>query len=238
MSDAPQAEDWWQASDGKWYPPQQHADNRDPEATRSTGGLPPQAVGAEPAVSTLQVDGALEMPRWRPLVQWAMAIPVIIMGVFVQVLGIFALLIAWFAVLFTGRMPTLMHNLITLWIRFHFRLFSFIFGWTIVYPPLTFSPGGPDDGEYDTVTVTMPGLEGETSRVALIHWLMAIPHLIILAALGYAVLAVGAISWFAVLFTGRYPEGLRKFMIDVANWQLRVQAYVGMLNSDYPKFGF
>ena len=30
MSDLPQAPDWWQASDGKWYPPQEGAPSQDP----------------------------------------------------------------------------------------------------------------------------------------------------------------------------------------------------------------
>jgi len=30
MTDVPAAPDWWQASDGKWYPPEQHPDNLPP----------------------------------------------------------------------------------------------------------------------------------------------------------------------------------------------------------------
>ena len=38
MSDTSQGPGWWQASDGKWYPPEQH------ERARGPGGLAPLAV--------------------------------------------------------------------------------------------------------------------------------------------------------------------------------------------------
>ena len=186
----------------------------------------------------LEIDSPLDMPRWRPLAHWAMAFPLYIFAIAPIILGIFAWIVAWFAILFTGRMPVMMHNLITLWIRFHYRLIAFVFGLTIAYPPLTFSPGGPDDGDHNGVTITMPGLRGETSRLALIHSIMAIPHAIVLFFLGFAFLGAGAVAWFAVLITGKYPAALHGFMINVLFWQLRVQAYVGMLYEQYPRFGF
>jgi hypothetical protein len=41
MSDAPQGPGWWQASDGKWYPPEQN-----PNAGPPPGGGPPPGYGA------------------------------------------------------------------------------------------------------------------------------------------------------------------------------------------------
>ncbi len=32
MTDVPQGDGWWQASDGQWYPPEQHPDHREPAA--------------------------------------------------------------------------------------------------------------------------------------------------------------------------------------------------------------
>jgi hypothetical protein len=44
MSDTSQGAGWWQASDGRWYPPDQHPDNRPtppspPREPAATGGM-------------------------------------------------------------------------------------------------------------------------------------------------------------------------------------------------------
>jgi Domain of unknown function (DUF4389) len=45
------------------------------------------------------------------------------------------------------------------------------------------------------------------------------------------------IAWFAILFTGRHPRGLFDFVVGVARWALRVQAYTFLLVTDkYPLF--
>ena len=42
----------------------------------------------------------------------------------------------------------------------------------------------------------------------LIKWLLAIPHYIVLFFLDIAAFVVVIIAWFAILFTGRYPQGI------------------------------
>ena len=56
-----------------------------------------------------------------------------------------------------------------------------------------------------------------------------------LALLGIAVFVVGIIAFFAVL-TGRWPAGLRDFVLGVGRWWPRVQAYLLLLTDDYPPF--
>ncbi len=44
-----------------------------------------------------------------------------------------------------------------------------------------------------------------------VKWLLVIPHLIILYALMAVAEIMTFIAWFAILFTGRYPEGDVRF---------------------------
>lgn len=53
-----------------------------------------------------------------------------------------------------------------------------------------------------------------------------------------AVAAVCAlIAWFAILFTGEYPAGLRALVTFYLRWRVRAIAYIALLRDEYPPFG-
>ena len=83
-----------------------------------------------------------------------------------------------------------------------------------------------------------PNAETELSRgMPLVKWLLAIPHYIVLAFLFLAALISVIISWFAILFTGRYPRWAFDFVEGVLRWAFRVEAYAFLLVTDrYPPF--
>lgn len=50
-------------------------------------------------------DAERDLNRWLPLVKWFLAIPHLIVLIFLTIGSFFAVLFAWFAILFTGRYP-------------------------------------------------------------------------------------------------------------------------------------
>lgn len=66
--------------------------------------------------------------------------------------------------------------------------------------------------------------------------LLVIPHLIVLYVLNLVVSLIVLLAWFAALFTGRNPDGLRGFTVGVLRWQTRVGAYYALLTDEYPPF--
>jgi hypothetical protein len=86
--------------------------------------------------------------------------------------------------------------------------------------------------------IDYPDVENELNRwMPLIKWFLAIPHFIVLAFLTIAALFAVIIAWFAILFTGKYPQALFDYVVGVARWWLRVQAYAFLLVTDrYPPF--
>jgi hypothetical protein len=70
----------------------------------------------------------------------------------------------------------------------------------------------------------------------LVKWLLAIPHFLILYALGAVAYVIIIVAWFAILFTGRYPEGLFKFAVGVYRWNANVSAYLALMRDEYPPF--
>jgi hypothetical protein len=71
----------------------------------------------------------------------------------------------------------------------------------------------------------------------LVKWFLAIPHYVVLAFLYLGAIVVIVISWFAILFTGRYPRGMFGYVEGVIRWQVRVAGYAFLLVTDrYPPF--
>ncbi|MHB9150638.1 MAG: DUF4389 domain-containing protein [Thermoleophilia bacterium] len=86
--------------------------------------------------------------------------------------------------------------------------------------------------------IDYPDVKEDLNRwLPLVKWLLAIPHYIVLVVLGVIAIFAIIIAWFAILITGRYPRALFDYVVGVARWGLRVQAYVSLLVTDrYPPF--
>ena len=81
------------------------------------------------------------------------------------------------------------------------------------------------------------GYQQEYSRwMPLLKWLLAIPHWFVLIFLGIGAFLGIIGAFFAVLFTGRYPEGIFNFVVGVFRWSMRVSAYTLLLVDPYPPF--
>ncbi|HLF78392.1 MAG TPA: DUF4389 domain-containing protein [Dehalococcoidia bacterium] len=70
----------------------------------------------------------------------------------------------------------------------------------------------------------------------LIRGILLIPHLVILYFLQILAQLVFLIATFAILFTGRYPEGMRNLYVGYLRWTANVYGYFGSLFDNYPPF--
>jgi len=71
----------------------------------------------------------------------------------------------------------------------------------------------------------------------LVKWFLAIPHYIVLFFLGIGARVAVIVAWFAIIFTGRYPQNLFRYVVGVIRWSNRVTAYAFLLVTDeYPPF--
>lgn len=115
--------------------------------------------------------------------------------------------------------------------RFMARVSAYLFLLRDEYP-------STDEEQAVHLDITYPDARDGLNRwLPLVKWLLAIPHIIVLAFLYIAVLVVAIIAWFAILFTGEYPRGMFDFVVAVWRWSLRVSAYAFILTTDiYPPF--
>jgi hypothetical protein len=116
-------------------------------------------------------------------------------------------------------------------LKFQNRVFAYLFLLRDEYP-------STDEEQFVQLDIPYPDVPRDLNRwLPLVKWLLAIPHYIVLFFLGIALLVVVIVSWFAILFTGRYPLGLFNFVVGIMRWFIRVEAYAFLLVTDrYPPF--
>jgi hypothetical protein len=114
--------------------------------------------------------------------------------------------------------------------RFSMRVGAYLFLLRDEYP-------STDQDQAVHLDLIYPNAQELSRWLPLVKWFLAIPHLVILIFLGIAAIVCVIISWFAILFTGRYPRSLFDFVVGVNRWGLRVNAYCFLLTTDrYPPF--
>jgi hypothetical protein len=68
--------------------------------------------------------------------------------------------------------------------------------------------------------------------------ILAIPWLIVGSVYILAAYIVAFLAWFAILFTGRHPQGLYKFNAGVLRFSARANAFLYLQTDRWPSFGF
>lgn len=134
-------------------------------------------------------------------------------------------------ILFRQRYPRWWFDFARELVRFGARIGAYLALLTDQYPSTV-------DEQSVHLDIDYPDVRRDLSRwLPLVKWFLAIPHYVVLALLAVLAVFAIAIAWFAILFTGRYPRGLFDFVVGVARWALRVQAYAFLLVTDcYPPF--
>ena len=86
------------------------------------------------------------------------------------------------------------------------------------------------------VTFKADYVEKRSRLTTFFRVLLAIPHIIFLYFYGLAEGVVVIIAWFALLFTGRYPQGMYDFVAGSLRYSTRVYGYLWLLTDEYPPF--
>jgi hypothetical protein len=187
-----------------------------------------------PVQLTLHADR--EMARWRPLVQWFLAIPHLAVAYALGSLRQVLTVISFFTVLFTKRIPRPLFEAIAMTYRYEWRSTSYALFLHENYPPFDFQPASSDDGVAPHTMLTFTYPEELSRWQPLYKWLLAVPHYVVMLALCVASFFVVLFGFVAVIVTGAYPLRARDFLVAVYRYGLRVQAYVGLLTDQYPPF--
>ena len=213
-----------------------------------------------PRSSPVRLEGHLTEPlsRWLWLVKWLLLIPHVIVLFFLWTAFGVLTIVAGIAIVFTGRYPRSLFDFNVGVLRWTWRVQFYgpgAYG-TDIYPPFSLAPMAYPA----TLEIDYPD---HLSRVLVFvkSWLLAIPHLIIIAIfsagwswnrnssngfwrttqLGYPGGLIGicaTIGGIVLLIRRAYPKGLFDFVIGMNRWVYRVVAYVALMTDEYPPFHF
>jgi hypothetical protein len=138
-------------------------------------------------------------------------------------------IVSWFIIVFTGRQPAGIRSFIAFYLRWRVRALSYLALLQDAYPPF-------GDAPYPAaIEITDPAEPRDRLSVGF-RFILALPHLFVLAFVLLAWGVVTIIAWFTILITGVYPQNIYDFGVGVLRWRLRVEAYMLLMVDAYPPF--
>jgi hypothetical protein len=153
-------------------------------------------------------------------------------GTALGIIGAAASLIAvisWFAIVFTGRQPKGLWEFTRFYLMWRSKAVAYMALLRDEYPPF-------GDGPYP-VSFSIGEFPETRDRVSVaFRLILAIPHFIVLFFIGIGWFFTAVVGWFAILFTGTYPQGLFRFSVGYLRWSLRFEAYLLLSQDAYPPF--
>ena len=182
-----------------------------------------------------EADPALEgRNRLTTFFRYIVAIPWLIVAAVYGFVAEIAAIIAWFAIVFTGRYPEGIYNFNAGYLRMISRVNGFEYLLTDEWPPF----GGDEAPQYPVRVGVAPPLDQYSRMKTFFRLIVGIP-VYLLAIVQSIILGVCAlIAWFAILFTGKLPEGLFNPIRSASAYLTRATGYFLLITEDWPPFSY
>lgn len=149
------------------------------------------------------------------------------------VAGLFQFIAFW-AILFTGRYPKGLFDFVMGVLDWQNRIGMYTNFLRDEYPPFGLAAEYPAKVAVDFPERLSRGVL--LLKVFFGFLYVGIPHAFCLYFRMIAHGVVSFVAWFAVLFTGKMPESMHRFLTGTYRWVVRVSAYMWFLTDEYPPF--
>ena len=177
-----------------------------------------------------------KIANWRPLVQWILAIPhMIITSVLTNVAYVVGF-VSWLMILFTGKLPVGLANFQCMIVRYGTRAYAYSGFLHDEYPPFDFTASASDPGGTRVSVDFEPVLENRNRLTCALRLIWLIPAALFALVIWIVAMVCWFIGFFAVLFTGSWPTGLHDWILKGLRVSVRLNAYAYLLTDEYPPF--
>jgi hypothetical protein len=149
-----------------------------------------------------------------------------------SILAWLAAIVNWLATLVRGRSPAALHRFLAAYVRYLISVNAFLY---LVANPFPGFGGGA--GAYPPLDIVIRAPERQGRWTVAFRLALALPTLLIQSAYSSLLTLVGIFGWFASLFTGRMPKGLRGLGALALRYQAQWLGYLLLLTGSYPYSG-
>lgn len=186
----------------------------------------PAELPAHPVRVT--VTDSLQRARLLVLFRLLLLLPHLVWFLLWSIVAMPAAFVAWVVALVIARVPRPLQRFLAAYVRYgaHLMAFGYVVGGP--FPGFTGT-----EGSYP-IDVTIEPAARQRRLVTLGRLVLVLPAAILSGAYGTVLFVVAVLGWFAALFTGRMPEGLRNIGAAGIRYNAQASAYVLLVTDRYP----
>jgi hypothetical protein len=179
----------------------------------------------------LQADAELRRSRLTVFFRLLLALPHLIWLYLWGIAALVAVILNWFATLFRGRSPAGLHRFLATYLRYQTHVYAYLYLTANPFPGFT-----GREGSYP-VDLSIEEPQVQNRWTVGFRIVLALPAIFVAAAYSNVLNLAALLGWFAALFTGRMPNGLRGAQALALRYSAQANGYLYLLTGSYPYSG-
>jgi Domain of unknown function (DUF4389) len=179
----------------------------------------------------LECRDDLRRSRLTVFFRLLLALPHVIWLALWAVVAVLAAIASWVATLVSGQPPAALQRFLSAFVRYSAHVSAYLYLIANPFPGFT---GRPGSYPVDVVTGER---ETQNRWTVFFRLLLGIPALAISGAYGGLLFVAALLGWFAALFTGRMPQGLRNAGALAIRYSAQTYGYLLLVTGSYPYSG-
>lgn len=176
-------------------------------------------------------DGDLRRSRLTVFFRLLLALPHLVWLSLWGAVALLAAIVNWLATLVAGASPQFLHRFLAAYLRYQLHVTAYLYLVANPFPGFTGA-----EGSYP-LELRVAERAPQNRWSVLFRALLALPALLIASVYGSLVFTVAVLAWFAALFTGRMPLGLRNAGAQALRYAAQTYGYLFLVTGAYPYSG-